>query len=126
MGRSRLRRGVLIPMLAASLLSVQQAAGAAGNRAPRLTLQYQASVKHPPTLASVACASPSVCVMVGDAGAVLRTADSGRHWIRTAERLRVNLHGVACTPQRTCVTVGDHGAILRSPDAGATWSVRRA
>jgi len=76
----------------------------------------------PPGLNSIACASASTCVAVGDSGSVITTADGGASWSDQPSGTQSDLLGVNCPTGSTCLAVGSGGAILRTTDSGASWT----
>jgi photosystem II stability/assembly factor-like uncharacterized protein len=80
---------------------------------------------------SLACASSTICVVAGVAGAypdqvaaMERTTDGGQHWQPvTLPSGDKSVYAATCLSATTCVVAGEGDApILRTTDAGATWT----
>jgi photosystem II stability/assembly factor-like uncharacterized protein len=84
-----------------------------------------ASFDFPTTvLESVDCTSTTTCTAVGRCGLIIRTEDSGRHWIE-AQAADCNtlawLRSIRFHDAMSGLAVGGN-AILRTTDGGVTWS----
>ncbi|MBI5215445.1 MAG: hypothetical protein HY960_06790 [Ignavibacteriae bacterium] len=75
-------------------------------------------------LFSVAYATQTTGIAVGQNGTVLRTTNGGDEWIQVASNTANVLYGVSFANATTGVAVGAQGTILRTTDAGATWSAQ--
>jgi hypothetical protein len=64
--------------------------------------------------------SPSVCWLVGRAGAVLRTTD-GRKWERVPFPESVDLTAVQASDAQTAAVTASDGRTFRTVDGGRTW-----
>ena len=62
-------------------------------------------------------------IAVGEAGAVLRSADQGHSWQLTQTPTTRTLTSVALVDAKTFVAVGHGGTLLRSADGGGSWAV---
>jgi photosystem II stability/assembly factor-like uncharacterized protein len=61
--------------------------------------------------------------IVGDLGAILHTADSGKHWAaQTSNSTAYTLNAVSFISPSTGVVVGSAGRILRTTNGGTTWT----
>jgi photosystem II stability/assembly factor-like uncharacterized protein len=69
-------------------------------------------------------ASPTTAeqVVVGDAGTILRTSDTGANWAPVASGTTQNLESIAFSDLRTGVAVGAGGTLLRTTDVGRSWA----
>ena len=74
------------------------------------------------TLRGVAFRDGSTGLAVGDAGTVVRTADSGSTWTTASVPTTGALNAVAFTGAGAGIAVGGGGTIVRTGDAGATWT----
>lgn len=61
-------------------------------------------------------------VIVGTAGAILRSSTGGTSWAAATSGITDDLRAVAFSDPNQVVAVGDNGALLRSGNAGATWT----
>ena len=90
----------------------------------RLHWRYVSGTPTGATMRDLAWLDASTVVAVGDAGVVLRSADSGSTWqaVREAEAARqVGLNGVAFGSAAVGVAVGYDGLLLRTSDGGQHW-----
>ena len=90
----------------------------------RLHWRYVSGTPTGATMRDLAWLDASTVVAVGDAGVVLRSADSGSTWqaVREAEAARqVGLNGVAFGSAALGVAVGYDGLLLRTSDGGQHW-----
>jgi photosystem II stability/assembly factor-like uncharacterized protein len=60
--------------------------------------------------------------VVGDAGTILTSADTGVVWTARTSGTTENLFGVACPSTSRCVAVGRAGSMLWSENGGVTWT----
>ena len=74
------------------------------------------------TLFSLHVQSRGFCLAVGAAGALLRSDDSGEHWV-TAERLSPHDLLAVGFGRRGVIVVGAQGGLWRSEDWGLSWRV---
>jgi hypothetical protein len=65
--------------------------------------------------------SPSICWLVGQAGAVSRTTD-GRRWERVPFPEAVDLVAVQAVDARSAVVTAADGRTFRTTDGGTTWT----
>jgi len=61
--------------------------------------------------------------VVGTAGTILHSTDSGVHWAKQSSNVTEDLQGVACIDQERCWVVGNAGVILRTEDGGTRWEL---
>ncbi|MHB1390849.1 MAG: WD40/YVTN/BNR-like repeat-containing protein [Thermoleophilia bacterium] len=66
-------------------------------------------------------AGPSLGLICGWHGVMLRSIDAGRTWAQTKVGSQSDLNSVAILDATTAVAVGSGGNILRSTDSGQTW-----
>src|ERR1051325_1832351 len=59
--------------------------------------------------------------VVGDAGTIVKTTDTGMMWSPLASGTTNALHNVYFFDAAQGVAVGDQGLILRTSDGGAAW-----
>ncbi|MHB0866304.1 MAG: WD40/YVTN/BNR-like repeat-containing protein [Thermoleophilia bacterium] len=67
-------------------------------------------------------ADPSLGLISGWRGVMLRSIDAGTTWTQTKVNSKTDLNSVAILDANTAVAVGSGGNILRSTDSGQTWS----
>ncbi|MHB1003923.1 MAG: WD40/YVTN/BNR-like repeat-containing protein, partial [Thermoleophilia bacterium] len=72
-------------------------------------------------LTGVSFANPSVGIVSGWGGRVLRTSDGGASWVETDTGTSADLNSVAFLTDTVVVAVGSGGRMLRSTDAGVSW-----
>jgi len=65
---------------------------------------------------------PSLGLISGWHGTILRSTDTGQTWIEAEVNSRADLNSVAILDGNTAVAVGSSGNILRSADGGLTWN----
>jgi photosystem II stability/assembly factor-like uncharacterized protein len=70
----------------------------------------------------IACASTTMCVAVGQAGAISTTSNGGATWTTQNSGVTSDLFGVACPTVITCYAVGSSTQILKTIDGGTTWT----
>ena len=75
-------------------------------------------------LRRVTCTTSSTCLIVGDGGTILASADGGATWSNRSTSAGQDLRGITCPSTSDCLAVGSWGTILVSTDGGATWSRR--
>lgn len=67
-------------------------------------------------------AGPSLGLISGWRGVILRSIDAGRTWTQSKVGTKADLNSVAILDTSTAVAVGSGGNILRSTDSGQTWT----
>lgn len=72
-------------------------------------------------LTGVSFANPSVGVISGWDGRVLRTSDGGASWVETDTGTRADLNSIAFLTDTVVIAVGSGGKMIRSTDAGVSW-----
>ena len=89
--------------------------------------------KTPDDLYGVACASASVCWVVGgtfnaasETQVILYTTDGGQTWSPQSSSYEDTLFAVAAVDQNTAWAVGDFGLILGTTDGGNTWTLQNS
>jgi photosystem II stability/assembly factor-like uncharacterized protein len=78
-------------------------------------------------LRSVACATASDCIAVGDYGAIWTSADAGNTWLLRPSGTTETLSGVTCASPSLCIAVGSstsQSVTLTSSDKGLSWTRR--
>ena len=80
-------------------------------------------------LQKLAFLSPSVCLAVGDSGAIYRTLDAGQNWSQQVSPTSYALRAVSSVDSNTAVAVGGSpgcwgcaSIIIRTTDKGSTWN----
>ena len=70
----------------------------------------------------IAFSGPSLGLISGWHGTILRSTDTGQTWSEIEVDSRADLNSVAILDGNTAVAVGSSGNILRSADGGLTWN----
>ncbi|MCX6134945.1 MAG: YCF48-related protein [Ignavibacteriales bacterium] len=95
---------------------------------PRAVSQIQWTWLNPsvPTLtyAGVACIDSSTIIVVGAAGTILRSTDSGESWKTTNTSTLYGLSSVSFSDSRHGAAVGSSGTILLTTNGGIDWTLR--
>ncbi len=73
----------------------------------------------------IACPSTRRCVIVGEHGLALTTADGGQTWQRHTTGTRQVLTGVSCPTDLICYAVGAGSIVLATANSGRTWHAQR-
>jgi len=78
-------------------------------------------------LNAASCPTATFCVVVGQSGVILTSADGGASWTfrRPGSDNDANLDGVSCASATFCVAVSQDGAVLQTSDGGLTWTLRK-
>lgn len=74
-------------------------------------------------LTDVSFANPSVGLVSGWDGRILRTSDGGATWVETNTGTRADLSSIAFLTDSVAVAVGSGGRMLRSTDSGVSWQM---
>lgn len=69
----------------------------------------------------VAFNGPSLGLISGWRGTIMRSGDGGQTWSRVPVPTEADLNSIAILDAKTAVAVGSSGNILRSVDGGLTW-----
>jgi photosystem II stability/assembly factor-like uncharacterized protein len=75
----------------------------------------------PNNLNGVSCSTASDCILTGNNGTVILTADQGNTFQLGSSGVTTSLYQTARVSSNVFVTVGASGRILRSTDGGHTW-----
>ena len=65
---------------------------------------------------------PSLGLISGWHGTILRSVDTGQNWTETKVPTAGDLNSIAILNASTAIAVGSGGNILRSTDSGQTWT----
>ena len=70
----------------------------------------------------ITCPTSNECLIVGEGGTILTSADRGSRWEAQSSGTGQWLDGIACLSSSTCLVVGEAGTILATTDGGTSWT----
>lgn len=81
----------------------------------------QARMNEEVTLYDLACPAVTSCLAVGEAGLIMKSADS-LSWSQASASVDGALTAVSCPADEACFAAGSDGAVMATTDGGKTWS----
>lgn len=110
--------------LAILLLGAVGQAAMAGPAGDPLQRPARASARAATSMMTAVARAGDALVAVGERGLILRSADSGRHWVQARVPVSVLLTGVRFATPRRGWAVGHSGTVLATSDGGMSWTVQ--